>query len=100
MDARRRAFMLGRRPAADAGARIVVTAECLARRGVECRVCADLCEPRALRFVPARGGIAQMRIDVERCTGCGDCIAPCPVGATRLEPAAADARPAGSSPAA
>lgn len=64
--------------------RIQVAGHCLARRGVECRVCGDACEPRALRFVPARGGIAQLQVDTAACTGCGDCLAVCPVGALSL----------------
>ncbi len=61
--------------------RVRVNETCLTRHGVECRVCGDACDTRALRFVPARGGIAQMQIDLASCTGCGDCIATCPVKA-------------------
>jgi ferredoxin-type protein NapF len=61
-----------------------VDGHCLALRGVECRVCGDACEASALRFVPTLGGIAQLRIDREACTGCGDCISICPVHALRV----------------
>lgn len=64
--------------------RIQVADTCLARRGVECRVCGDACDARALRFVPARGGVAQLQIDTAACTGCGDCLAVCPVAALVL----------------
>ena len=64
--------------------RVQIDARCLNRRGVECRVCGDACEARALRFVPARGGIAQLQVDTAACTGCGDCVAVCPVSAIAL----------------
>ena len=64
--------------------RVAVAAHCLAQQRIECRLCADACDARALRFMPAPGGIAQLRIDAERCTGCGECVAPCPVGAISL----------------
>ena len=64
--------------------RVQVADTCLAQHGVECRLCGDACDTRALRFVPARGGIAQLHIEPEACTGCGDCVAPCPVGAITL----------------
>jgi ferredoxin-type protein NapF len=54
---------------------------CLAQQHVECRICADACEPRAIRFQPALGGISQMVLDVSACTACGECVGVCPVGA-------------------
>jgi ferredoxin-type protein NapF len=58
-----------------------VQAQCLANRQVECRICAESCEPRALRFTAAPGGIARLHSDPAACTGCADCVAPCPVSA-------------------
>lgn len=64
--------------------RVRVADTCLNRRGVECRVCGDACDVRALRFVPARGGIAGLQVDAAACTGCGDCVSVCPVRAISL----------------
>lgn len=64
--------------------RVKVSGTCLTRHGVECRVCGDSCDSRALRFVPAHGGIAQLQIDLDCCTGCGDCVGTCPVKAISL----------------
>lgn len=57
---------------------------CLLPRGVECRVCGDHCEPRAIRFRPAVGGKVQLILDGEACTGCGGCVRPCPAGAITI----------------
>lgn len=61
--------------------RVKVSDACLTRHGVECRLCGDTCDTRALRFERAPGGIAQLHIELDLCTGCGDCIAICPVKA-------------------
>jgi ferredoxin-type protein NapF len=66
---------------------------CLARRQVECRVCGDACEAQAIGFRPRLGGVALPRVDADRCTGCGACVAPCPAGAVAIQRASA-ARPA------
>lgn len=77
-----------RRTAADAPFPWAVQAAgtCLTRHGVECRICGDACDARALRFVPARGGVAQITVLSERCTGCGECLSTCPVRALALAP--------------
>lgn len=54
---------------------------CIARQQVECRICGEMCEFAAIRFVPQPGGIAAPLLDGERCTGCGACVAPCPTTA-------------------
>ena len=60
--------------------RALIGTDCLAQRGVECRICADNCETGAIRFRPQLGGIAHPELDTDRCSGCGECFAPCPVG--------------------
>lgn len=85
----RRAFLTGRRrqslppSARHAGTRRVaeVAANCLAVNAVACSACADPCAPRALRVMPLAGGRALPIVDVNACTGCGDCARVCPVGA-------------------
>ena len=57
---------------------------CLPRQGVECRVCGDFCDVRAIRFAPRLGGSPLPEIDPEKCTGCGACYAPCPTNAIRV----------------
>lgn len=62
----------------------LIEESCLPRHGVECRVCGDYCEPRAIRFAPRLGGSPLPKLDAERCTGCGACVAPCPATAIRI----------------
>jgi len=57
---------------------------CLAVQGVACGTCADPCAPRALKMRPMLGGRAIPLIDVAACSGCGDCLNVCPVGALSL----------------
>lgn len=60
---------------------ISIGSACLAGQGVECRVCGELCEFGAIRFRPRLGGVPLPELDEDVCTGCGACLAPCPVGA-------------------
>jgi ferredoxin-type protein NapF len=61
-----------------------VTAACLAHQGVECRICGDRCDAAAIRFSPRPGGPPLAEIDAANCTGCGACVASCPVTAIRI----------------
>lgn len=57
---------------------------CLAARAVYCRSCAEICPEGALRIRPLPRGLAEVAIDPDRCTGCGDCLAVCPADALIL----------------
>ena len=81
----RRALLFGR-PIGGAGptrALAMVSSACLALNGVACQSCRDACPTAAIRFRPSRA-IAQPEIDAERCSGCGDCLAPCPTQALSI----------------
>jgi ferredoxin-type protein NapF len=57
---------------------------CLPERGIECRTCGDFCQANAIRFSPRLGGSPIPVIEAEKCTGCGACLAPCPVNAIAI----------------
>jgi len=59
----------------------VIADSCVTHKGVECRICGENCGVSAIRFRPALGGISKPLLDDNVCTGCGACVAPCPVGA-------------------
>lgn len=65
--------------------RAEIAGTCLSLSAVHCRTCEDHCDARALRFRPATGGRATPVIDGAACTGCGGCVAACPVGAVSLK---------------
>ncbi len=62
-------------------ARARVAATCLAHANVCCEACRDSCDSRAIRFAPALRSAPRPRVDPAACTGCGACVAACPVGA-------------------
>ncbi len=65
---------------------ISIEGKCLAMTGVECRICDDQCEPRAIRFRLIPGGVPLPQLDKTLCTGCGACVAPCPTAAIVIAP--------------
>jgi ferredoxin-type protein NapF len=49
-----------------------------------CQTCKDACGDGAIRFVYAAGRIPEPQVDLDRCTGCGACVAPCPAAAIEI----------------
>ena len=62
-----------------------ISAGCLALSGVECRSCAEQCEAGSLRFRLVAGAVARPELDPSSCSGCGACLAVCPVGALQWQ---------------
>lgn len=79
----RRQFLRG---SGEPSPQVTIAAACLAFNGVDCRLCDDACDQRAIRFRPRPGGAYTPSIDTESCTACGECLAVCPVGALTTSP--------------
>ncbi|MFV3077913.1 4Fe-4S dicluster domain-containing protein [Niveispirillum fermenti] len=62
----------------------VIASTCLAENGAYCRTCAETCPEGAIRFHLLPRGRARADVETDRCTGCGDCLASCPVDAVKL----------------
>jgi ferredoxin-type protein NapF len=54
---------------------------CLTLRGVVCQSCRDTCASGAIRFTPALRSAPRPTVETDQCTGCGACVAGCPVQA-------------------
>lgn len=57
---------------------------CVEPKGVVCRACEESCPSDAISFAPKLGGGATPKVNIERCTGCGACVRPCPVKAISI----------------
>ncbi len=83
----RRSLFKAFRPEGDAAEPVERVAQigpaCVEPRGVTCRRCGESCDVGAITFRLMRGG-AQPLLDISTCTGCGDCLAVCPVSAIAL----------------
>jgi ferredoxin-type protein NapF len=60
---------------------IRIGSACLPHQSVECRICGEACDTGAIRFRLRLGAASLPEVDDSACTGCGACIAPCPVAA-------------------
>jgi ferredoxin-type protein NapF len=67
------------------GLQAQVSDRCLAFQGVVCLVCGEQCDARAISFLPGPTSAAVPAVDVDRCNGCGACVAPCPGQAVSMD---------------
>jgi len=62
----------------------VINEDCLAKAGIVCRSCGDVCPASAIRFRPRIGLPPQAIVNEAACTGCGECVGACPGDAITL----------------
>jgi ferredoxin-type protein NapF len=63
---------------------VTISDKCLAMRRITCRSCSEMCETEAIQFRLEVGGKSTPQLSLNDCTGCGACIAPCPVDAIQI----------------
>lgn len=63
-----------------------ILSQCISLHGTLCRTCGEACEENAIRFKLEVGGIARPLLDTEKCSGCGECYAVCPIKSIRFNP--------------
>ncbi|MFT4836937.1 MAG: ferredoxin-type protein NapF [Psychromonas sp.] len=56
---------------------------CLAYKNVYCRSCSESCEAQALTFQIGLSAVPEINLDL--CTGCGACVAPCPTASVLIK---------------
>lgn len=66
------------------GLKADISNDCISLHAVTCRSCADSCEEEAISFRSQVGGISLPEINTTSCTGCGFCLATCPVTAIKV----------------
>lgn len=69
-----------------------IGSSCIEIKGIVCRMCEESCAAGAITFRPRPGGRAQGIIDEKLCTGCGSCVAICPVKAITASPKTTEPR--------
>ncbi len=59
---------------------------CITQKQVVCRSCSENCEPEAIQFRLGVGAVGIPEVDLDRCNGCGACVAVCPTQAVKVAP--------------
>jgi ferredoxin-type protein NapF len=65
---------------------IKIKNNCLAMNQVVCQSCQDSCETQAISFKYIQSSIPLPQIELEKCNGCGACVAICPQTSIELTP--------------
>lgn len=75
-----------------------IKSSCIAYHGTICRTCGEACNDEAIHFKLEPGKVGEPILNLDNCTGCGFCIAMCPVDAvvisTQSSQKSGDSKPA------
>lgn len=61
-----------------------ISDRCLPMQQVICTTCGEQCDAKAITFSPQIGAVSQPELNRDVCSGCGACVAPCPVQAIEV----------------
>lgn len=64
----------------------IVDTSCVNFDGGVCRICAEVCDDAAIDFEIRDRAAAIPKIDLDKCTGCGQCYRHCPKRSIRIKP--------------
>ncbi|MGR5236923.1 ferredoxin-type protein NapF [Vibrio alfacsensis] len=65
-------------------AKAEISSHCLAKQNVECRSCGDMCDTMAIQFKLELGRVAQPKLNLDECNGCGACVSVCPTSSINV----------------
>jgi len=61
-----------------------INTKCITYQGTICRTCGEACDDEAIHFKLEPGKVGEPILTADNCTGCGFCIAMCPVDAIAI----------------
>jgi len=64
----------------------IINTSCANFNGGICRICAEVCDSSAIDFEIRDRAAAIPKINLDKCTGCGQCYRRCPKRSIRIKP--------------